>query len=95
MEAQGEPTPNMSSRGGSRAAVAISGYLDKRAIVAILTLLFVVLNVALTALSFHPYFGAPFYGYGYAVSLLICVLVAMQWLEVRLSKLEYETFMLQ
>jgi len=70
-------------------------YLDKRAIVTILTLLFVVLNVALTALSFHPYFGAPFYGYGYAVSLLICVLIAMQWLEVRLSKLEYETFMLQ
>jgi len=68
-------------------------YLDKRAIVLILTFAFVVLNVALTALSF--YLGPPFYGYGYAVSLLILVLVAMQWLELRLSRLEYETFMLQ
>jgi uncharacterized membrane protein len=68
-------------------------YLDKRAIVAILTFLFVVLNVALTWLSF--YLGPAYYGYGYAVSLLISVLVAMQWLEKRLSRLEYETFMLQ
>lgn len=68
-------------------------YLDKRTIVALLTLLFVVLNIALTALSF--YLGPAFYGYGYAVSLLICVLVAMQWLEHRLSRLEFETFMLQ
>ena len=68
-------------------------YLDKRMVVMILTLLFVILNVALTALSF--YLGPAFYGYGYAVSLLICVLVAMQWLERRLSVLEYETFMLQ
>jgi uncharacterized membrane protein len=68
-------------------------YLDKRAIVLILTFAFVVLNVALTAVSF--YLGPPFYGYGYAVSLLILVLVAMQWLELRLSRLEYETFMLQ
>jgi uncharacterized membrane protein len=68
-------------------------YLDKRAIVLILTFTFVVLNVALTALSFH--LGPAYYGYGYAVSLLICVLVAMQWLEHRLSRLEYETFMLQ
>jgi len=68
-------------------------YLDKRMIVMLLTLLFVILNIALTALSF--YLGPAFYGYGYAVSLLICVLVAMQWLEFRLARLEYETFMLQ
>jgi uncharacterized membrane protein len=68
-------------------------YLDKRMIVMILTLAFVILNIALTALSF--YLGPAFYGYGYAVSLLICVLVAMQWLEFRLARLEYETFMLQ
>ena len=68
-------------------------YLDKRMIVTILTLLFVILNIALTALSF--YLGPAFYGYGYAVSLLIVVLVSMQWLERRLSHLEYETFMLQ
>jgi uncharacterized membrane protein len=68
-------------------------YLDKRAIVLILTLAFVLLNVALTALSF--FLGPAYYGYGYAVSLLVCVLVAMQWLERRLSRLEYDTFMLQ
>jgi uncharacterized membrane protein len=68
-------------------------YLDKRTIVAVLTGLFVVLNIGLTALSF--YLGPAFYGYGYAVSILICVIVAMQWLEKRLSMLEYETFMLQ
>ena len=68
-------------------------YLDKRAIVAILTGLFVVLNVALTALSF--YLGPAFYGYGYAVSVLVVVLISMQWLERRLTALEYETFMLQ
>ena len=68
-------------------------YLDKRAIVAILTGLFVVLNVAFTWITFV--LGPAFYGYGYAVALLVCVLVSMQWLEMRLSKLEYETFMLQ
>jgi uncharacterized membrane protein len=62
-------------------------------IVMILTSVFVVLNIALTALSFV--LGPPFYGYGYAVSLLIVVLVSMQWLEFRLARLEYETFMLQ
>jgi uncharacterized membrane protein len=68
-------------------------YLDKRAIVLILTALFVVLNIGLTALSL--YLGPAFYGYGYAISLLIVVLIAMQWLEKRLAQLEYETFMLQ
>lgn len=68
-------------------------YLDKRMIVMILTLVFVILNIGLTAVSF--YLGPAFYGYGYAVSLLISVLIAMQWLEFRLARLEYETFMLQ
>jgi uncharacterized membrane protein len=68
-------------------------YLDKRMIVMIMTLAFVLLNVALTWLSF--YLGPAFYGYGYAISLLIVVLISMQWLEKRLSRLEYETFMLQ
>jgi uncharacterized membrane protein len=68
-------------------------YLDKRMIVMILTAAFVTLNIALTALSF--YLGPAYYGYGYAVSLLIVVLISMQWLERRLSHLEYETFMLQ
>jgi len=68
-------------------------YLDKRTIVAILTGSFVVLNIALTWLSFQ--LGPAFYGYGYAVAVLIVVLWAMNWLERRLAALEYETFMLQ
>jgi uncharacterized membrane protein len=68
-------------------------YLDKRLIVTLLTMVFVVLNVVLTWASF--YLGPAFYGYGYALSLLIVVLISMQWLERRLSQLEYETFMLQ
>jgi polyribonucleotide nucleotidyltransferase len=68
-------------------------YLDKRIIVMILTLSFVILNIVMTWVSF--YLGSAFYGYGYALSLLIVVLIAMQWLERRLSQLEYETFMLQ
>jgi polysaccharide biosynthesis protein PelG len=68
-------------------------YLDKRMIVVVLTLLFVLLNVLLTTLTL--YLGPAFYGYGYAVSLLLAVLISMYWLERRLDELEYETFMLQ
>jgi uncharacterized membrane protein len=56
--------------------------------------MFVILNVALTALSF--YLGPAFYGYGYAISLLIAVLVAMQWLEKSASNVwSTRPFMLQ
>ena len=68
-------------------------YLDRRATVLFLTTLFLILNLGFTAITLQ--FGAPYYGYGFAVALLVTVLVAMLMLENKLEKLEYETFMLQ
>ncbi|CAD5201799.1 exopolysaccharide Pel transporter PelG [Pseudomonas sp. FEN] len=67
-------------------------YLDKRAIVLELCLLFVVLNAALTVLSL--YLGPSFFGYGFTFSLLACVLLGLARLSTALDDLEYETFML-
>ncbi|NWB83907.1 MULTISPECIES: exopolysaccharide Pel transporter PelG [Pseudomonas] len=67
-------------------------YLDKRAIVLELCLLFVVLNAALTFLSL--YLGPSFFGYGFTFSLLACVLLGLARLSTALDDLEYETFML-
>jgi uncharacterized membrane protein len=67
-------------------------YLDKRAIVLELSALFVLLNIALTLLS--QYLGPSFYGYGFTVSLAICVLLGMMRLNKSLDDLEYNTFML-
>ena len=68
-------------------------YLDKRATVLFLTALFLILNIGFTAISLQ--LGAPFYGYGFAIALLVTVLVAMHLLDGKLARLEYETFMLQ
>ncbi len=67
-------------------------YLDKRAIVLELCLLFVVLNAALTILS--QYLGPSYFGYGFTLSLLVCVLLGLMRLSNSLDDLEYETFML-
>jgi uncharacterized membrane protein len=67
-------------------------YVDV-AYVMFLTALFLILNLGLTAVTLQ--LGAAFYGYGFAVALLITVVVAMQLLEKKLARLEYETFMLQ
>lgn len=68
-------------------------YLDKRAVVLGLVSLLFVLNVSLTAVSL--WLGAPFYGYGFAVALLLTIVIAMIFTERKLALLEYETFMLQ
>ena len=68
-------------------------YLDRRATVLFLTVLFLILNLGFTAITLQ--LGAPWYGYGFAVALLVTVLVAMLMLEDKLGRLEYETFMLQ
>lgn len=68
-------------------------YLDRRRIVLGLTLLFLVANVALTSLSLK--LGAPFFGYGFALAMLLTVTVAMMVLDRKIDSLEYETFMLQ
>lgn len=67
-------------------------YLDKRAVVLELCVLFVVLNASLTLLSQHM--GPSFFGYGFTLSLLCCVLLGLGRLSTALDDLEYETFML-
>lgn len=68
-------------------------YLDKRGIVLMLMVLLAVLNLALTVLSL--WLGAAFYGYGFALAMLLTLIVALLALEHKLARLEYETFMLQ
>ncbi|MEQ1669139.1 MAG: exopolysaccharide Pel transporter PelG, partial [Sulfuriferula sp.] len=68
-------------------------YLDKRMIALIMTALFAVLNLIFSLISL--YLGATWYGYGFAISLLISVVVGLYWLDRKLAILEYETFMLQ
>jgi len=68
-------------------------YLDKRLTVAWLCLLFFVSNVAFTMLS--QMLGPIFYGYGFALSLLLVCAIAILVLTKDFERLEYETFMLQ
>jgi len=68
-------------------------YLDKRDRVLLLTSLFTVLNIGLSILSI--YLGPFYYGYGFAISLMLTIAIGMALLDTDLGKLEYETFMLQ
>jgi len=53
----------------------------------------VVLNFVLTRLTLE--LGPAWYGYGFAVSLLVVVALALYLLDRKLDRLEYETYMLQ
>lgn len=68
-------------------------YLDKRFIVLCLTGGFVVLNILFTWISIL--LGPTYYGYGFALALLVIVLVSFVWLSRKIDTLEYETFMIQ
>ncbi|WP_354686284.1 exopolysaccharide Pel transporter PelG [Cupriavidus necator] len=68
-------------------------YLDRRREVLLLTATFVVLNLVLTAATLR--LGPAWYGYGFAVSLLVVVALALYLLDRKLDRLEYETYMLQ
>ncbi|MNY47596.1 hypothetical protein D3C86_1828770 [compost metagenome] len=68
-------------------------YLDQRRIVLLLCAEMVLLNIALTALT--QYLGAAYYGYGFAVAMLITLCTGLVLLTRQLNRLEYETFMLQ
>ncbi len=68
-------------------------YLDRRRIVVALTLVFLLANTLLTALSLK--LGAPFYGYGFATALLITLALGLILLDRKLDRIEYETFMFQ
>ena len=78
---------------GLMAILNVFYYLDQRRIVLVLCIEFVLLNALLTA--FTLWFGAALYGYGFTVSVLITLCTGLVLLSRQLSRLEYETFMLQ
>jgi uncharacterized membrane protein len=75
--------------------ITISGllYLDRRKSVVTLIVIFAALNATLTAYTLTC--SPLFYGYGFAVALLLSVLIGVWTLNRRLEFLEYETYMLQ
>jgi uncharacterized membrane protein len=68
-------------------------YLDRRRIVVVLALVFLLANTVFTAITLK--LGAPFYGYGFAVALLVTLAVGLVLLDRKLDRIEYETFMFQ
>ncbi|WP_456399835.1 exopolysaccharide Pel transporter PelG [Persephonella sp.] len=73
--------------------LAIAFYLDKRKAVLFLTFLFFILNFVFTLISIE--LGIMFYGYGFALSLLVSSVTALFLLRKDFERLNYETFMLQ
>ncbi|MGH8764845.1 MAG: exopolysaccharide Pel transporter PelG [Burkholderiales bacterium] len=68
-------------------------YLDKRRTVLGVTLLFLVLNGLFTWATLH--LGVTWFGYGFAIAVLVTVIAGFYMLDKKLESLEYETFMLQ
>jgi len=78
---------------GFISVLAILFYLDKRRATMWLSLLFLLLNGALTLLSIT--LGPYFFGYGYALSLLIVFVISLWVIKKTLEDIEYETFLLR
>lgn len=68
-------------------------YLDQRQAAFIVCLVFMVSNGLLSWASLH--LGPAFYGYGFAIAVLLTCMVGIAILARKLDTLEYETFMLQ
>ncbi len=68
-------------------------YLDQRRTAVWLTLTLLLSNVLFTAISLK--LGASWFGYGFALAMLLSVMVGIRALSRKLDALEYETFMLQ
>lgn len=68
-------------------------YFDYRLDAFYLCLLFAVSNLLLTLLT--QYLGPTFYGYGFAVAVVLTTLVGLSIVSRRLDKLVYETIMLR
>jgi polysaccharide biosynthesis protein PelG len=66
-------------------------YLDERRTVLYLCILFVLSNALLTLISLR--LGPAYFGYGFAISLLISVVAGVRALESSMAELEYTTFM--
>ena len=73
--------------------LAILFYLDRRKNVLILTSTFFILNFLLSLLTI--YLGPYFFGYGFAISLLLVSTMGMYIINKDFKRLHYETFMLQ
>ena len=73
--------------------LAIILYLDKKKDALVLSVLFVLLNGFLSYLTINM--GILFFGYGFAVSLLIVSVAGLLMLKKDFERLNYETFMLQ
>lgn len=68
-------------------------YLDQRRPVVLLTAVLPLANILFTALTLH--LGAAWFGYGFTLAMLVCVLMGMWILNRKLERLEFQTFMLQ
>jgi len=68
-------------------------YMDKRVVLLKLTLFFAVSNIFFTLLS--QWLGPYFYGYGFAVAMILTMVFGLFLLISTFGRLEYETFMLQ
>ena len=68
-------------------------YLDKRRTVLAVTALFLALNGLFTWGTL--YLGVTWFGYGFALAVLVTVVAGFYLLDRKLESLEYETFMLQ
>jgi uncharacterized membrane protein len=73
------------------AILTVLFYLDYRELSFTLNVLFCLANLILTLVSIQ--LGPRFYGYGFALSLLIVSTAGIAILTRRLKRLEYETFM--
>ncbi|WP_353662217.1 exopolysaccharide Pel transporter PelG [Hydrogenimonas sp. SS33] len=78
---------------GFMSVLAILYYLDRRREAMWLSILFFVLNALFTFVSIK--LGPPFYGYGYALSLLISFAWSLKVVRDEMEDLDYETFMLR
>lgn len=68
-------------------------YLDQRRSVVVLTATLLLTNLVFTWISLQ--LGAAWFGYGFAMAMLVTVLAGIWMLNRKLEALEYETFMLQ
>ena len=68
-------------------------YLDKRRQVLTVVSVLTVLNLVFSLYS--QKLGAVFYGYGFALAVLLSLVLGLVLMERKLGRLEYETFMLQ
>lgn len=78
---------------GLMAVLNVFFYLDQRRLALWLCLQAVVLNMVFTGITL--WMGASYYGYGFALSMLITLCTGLVLLTRQLNQIEYRTFMLQ